>query len=209
MAEAKTRPGRLRSAAHTTRERLVEVVRVDVLVWEPVRVLREPRTRVPVDLHRLTAQTAAEWRSRVPTERHRDLDAFLARGDSGHLALVAGEYAGWIWLSRVSHRDPWSGLRIHLAADEAYAYAMFVEPEQRPNGVAAVLMTAMLSEVRDDPGLARVFGWVDQGNRESQMMMRMLGFKPVQQVKRLHLLGRFGFQVPRSDSPRRGPVSRP
>ena len=182
---------------------------MDVLAWEPRRPLREPRTRVAVDLHPLTAATAAGWRPFVPAHRHRAMDRFLARGDNGYLALVEGRYAGWIWLSRVSHRDPWSGLRIRLAAGEAYAYALFVAPEHRPDGVAAVLMNAMLSEVRDDPALTRVYGWVDRRNRESQMMMRMLGFKPVQQVKRLHLLSRIGLQVPRSDRPRRGPVSRP
>ena len=209
MAEAKTRPGRPRGVTRSTRQRLIEVVDVDVLAWEPLRALREPRTRVAVELQPLNADTAAGWRSHVPAHRRRAMEGFLARGDTGYLALVDGRYAGWIWLSRVSHRDPWSGLRIHLAADEAYAYALFVEPEHRPNGVAAVLMTAMLSEVRDDPALARVYGWVDQRNRESQMLMRMHGFKPVQEVKRLQLVSRIGFQVPRSDQPRRGPVSRP
>ena len=192
----------------TVRQKLFEVVPVDILAWEPVRRLREPRTRVPVELRRMSAGSRPEWEDLLSPERRSGAEKFLDRGDEGWMALVDGAYVGWIWISRVSHRDPWSGLRIRLAGDEAYAYALWVEPPQRPNGVAATLLTAMLREVRDDPALSRVYGWVDKRNRESQMLMRMHGFKPVQEVKRLHLVSRIGLQVPRSDRPRRRPVSR-
>jgi GNAT superfamily N-acetyltransferase len=203
----RTRPER-GSHRRTVRQKLLEVVKVDVLCWEPVRPLREPRTRVPVELRRMNAATRSEWLSVVSPGRRRGAERFLARGDEGWMALVAGRYAGWMWLSRVSHRDRWSGLRIRLAPGEAYAYALWVEPADRPNGVAAALMTATLGDVRDDPALTRVYGWVDKRNRESQMLVRMLGFKPVQEVKRLHVLSRIGLQVPFTDRPPGGMVSR-
>jgi RimJ/RimL family protein N-acetyltransferase len=68
-------------------------------------------------------------------------------------------------------------------------------------------MTTRLSAARADPGVTRVYGWVDTRNRESQMLLRLLGFKDVQRVKRVHVARRLGHQLPRSDKPRFGPLS--
>jgi hypothetical protein len=124
------------------------------------------------------------------------------------VATVDDRFAGWMWLSRTSHRDPWSGLHIRLAPDEAYAYAMRAEKADRHLGIAAVLVSRLLSDVRGDRAISRVYGWVDRRNRESQTLLRMMfGFKQVQRVRRLRTL-RIGWQVPWSDDPKFGPVSR-
>ena len=68
-------------------------------------------------------------------------------------------------------------------------------------------MIRMLADVYNDPALARVYAWVDKRNRESQMLLRLLGFKDVQEVTRVRVLGRYGRRLPRSDTPRFGPVS--
>jgi hypothetical protein len=63
--------------------------------------------------------------------------------------------------------------------------------------------------VQNDSALSRVYGWVDQRNREAQVLYRMMfGFTQVQRVRRVHLLRRVGFQLPGSDDPKFGPVSR-
>jgi len=171
------------------------------------RPLREPRVGGEVRIQRCSAAEGDSWESLVPPHRRGNVQTFLARGDAGYLAGVDGRLAGWIWLSRVTHRDPWSGLRIRLGPDEAYAYALWVDPEHRPKGVAAALVVSLLREVRDDPTLTRVYGWVDKRNRESQVLLRLLGFVQVQHVKRVHVLHRIGRQLPRSDRPRFGPLS--
>lgn len=125
---------------------------------------------------------AQGWRDVVPQRQRAPVRTFQSRGDVGYVARVDGRFVGEIWLSRITHRDPYSGLLIRLAADEAYAYALWVDPEVRPQGVGAVLMLTMLGNVRDDPSVTRVYGWVDARNRRSQVLMRLLGFTQVQSV---------------------------
>ena len=187
--------------------RFLEIVDTDVLSREADKPVSTPSARVDLEVLRVTAGTPDGERL-VPASRHRDVRGFFARGDVGWIAHVQYRFVGWIWLSRVSHRDPWSGLRIRLAPGEAYAYALWVEPDFRPAGVPSALMSSMLREVHEDGGLERVYGWVDSRNRPSQALMRMSGFRPVQRVKRLHVLRRFGTQVPGSDKPSFGPLSR-
>lgn len=186
--------------------RLFEIVATDVLVWE-VRDAprRSPATR---DLRIERLGPGMDHEGVVPRERRRAARPYVARGDTGLIAFDGDVFAGWIWLSRTTHRDPWSGLNIHLAGDEAYAYALWVEPPYRPRGVGRALMVRMLEEVVSDPALTRVYGWVDQRNRESQMLLRLLGFKDVQTVRRAQVLHRRGVAVPRSPRPDFGPVSR-
>ena len=199
-------PGAL-ARARELAAKLAEVVDTDVLEWDAAKTPRVPRARVPVELVRVGPESDGAWLELLPGGRRSEVPAFLRRGDRGRIALVDGRFAGWVWLSRVTHRDPWSGLVVRLAPDEAYAYALWVEPEHRPSGVAGVLMADVQAEVHADPGLSRFYGWVDTRNRESQLLLRMLGLKDVQHVKRIHLLRRLGRQVPRSARPPCGPLS--
>lgn len=185
--------------------RVAEVVATDLLVRDGAKPIRPRQARVALEVDRIAGEDALGI---LPADRHARTRAFLARGDEGLVGRVDGAFAGEVWLSRASHRDPYSGLRIRLADDEAYAYALWVEPEHRPHGVAAVLMTAMLQVVADDPVLSRVYGWVDQRNRESQVLLRLLGFERVQEVRRLHVLHRLGCALPGTARPRYGPLSR-
>ncbi len=184
--------------------RFVEVVGTDLLVRDVAKPIRPRQARVALEVNRVSHMRQLD---RLPAERHARTRTFLARGDEGFVGWVDGAFAGEIWLSRVTHRDPYSGLRIRLARDEAYAYALWVAPSQRPHGVAAVLMTAMLSAVAKDADLGRVYGWVDQRNRESQVLLRLLGFERVQDVRRLHVLHRLGRAVPGTARPRYGPLT--
>jgi GNAT superfamily N-acetyltransferase len=187
--------------------RVFRVVPIDIIEWRATSTIPQPPPIPNTAIHRLLSENSAQW-DVVPRNRHRTAKVFLARGDSGYLATFEGQFAGWIWLSRVSHRDPASGLHIRLAADEAYSYAMWVEAPLRKLGVAGVLVATMLSDARDDPAIDRVYGWVDKRNRESQLLLRMVfGFTQVQRARSAQLIRR-GWQVPRSDDPRFGPVSR-
>jgi GNAT superfamily N-acetyltransferase len=189
------------------RRRLFEVIPVDVLEWRSSTELPTPTEAEGVAIRRLSPEDLGA-RDLVPKIRSKAVDSFLARGDKGYVATVGDRFAGWVWLSRVSHRDPWSGLHIRIARDEAYAYAMSVEKADRELGIAAVLMSRLLSDVRSDRAISRVYGWVDRRNREMQLLLRMMyGFTQVQRVWRART-PRTGWQVPWSDNPKFGPVSR-
>ena len=203
-----SRRTRLTGAARAAAGRVVEIVETDLLVWDTSRTLRTPRAQVDLRVVEVGVATPPDWRGRVPPALAADADAFLRRDDRGFMGLVDERFAGWVWVSRVTHRDPWSGLVLRLAADEAYAYALWVAPELRPKGVARSLMVAMLSAVQEDPAVSRVYGWVDKRNRESQMLLRLLGFADQQSVRRVMVLGRRGRQLPRTASPPFGPLSR-
>ena len=183
------------------------MISVDVLEWRSSTEIPNPTGAEGVAIRPLSAEELGA-RDVVPPSRSKAVDSFLTRGDQGYVATVGDRFAGWVWLSRVSHRDPWSGLHIRIAPDEAYAYAMRVEKADRELGIAGVLMSRLLSDVRNDRAISRVYGWVDCRNREMQLMLRMMyGFTQVQRVWRASA-PRIGWQVPWSDNPKFGPVSR-
>jgi ribosomal protein S18 acetylase RimI-like enzyme len=180
---------------------------VDVLEWRATRKIPRTTQVEGASIHLLSREQTGV-RDVLPRDRSKRVASFLARGDQGYVVTVGGQFAGWMWLSHVSHRDPWSGLRIRIAPDEAYAYALWVEEAYRPLGIAPLLVSRLLSEVQKDPALSRVYGWVDCRNREMQVLIRlMFGFTQVQRVRRVRL-PRLGWQLPWSDHPKFGPVSR-
>jgi ribosomal protein S18 acetylase RimI-like enzyme len=187
---------------------LLEVVPVDILEWRSGGLVPSRPEIEGAQLHLLTPQSGAGFEA-LPPRYAKHARSYLKRGDSGYVVTVRGSFAGWLWMSRVSHRDPWSGLRFRIAPDEAYIYAMWAEPEYRELGIGAALMAALLADVQDDPALDRVYGWVDEPNREMQLLVRMMfGFQEVQKVRRARVLHLAGVQVPLTDRPRSGPVSR-
>jgi RimJ/RimL family protein N-acetyltransferase len=96
---------------------------------------------------------------------------------------------------------------VRLAPDEAYAYDLWTLPEARATGTGPALVAAMLRAAQAGDALARVYGWVDSRNRPSQVVLRMLGFRDVQTVQRVHVLRRRGWMVRGSDCPPFGPLS--
>ena len=202
-------PPKARARVRARLERFVQVLEVDLLAWEGDKEPRKPQAQVPLEFRPVDAQTLGGFASIVPPDLFADGNRFVAGGDRGFAAVTDdGRFAGWVWMSRRSHRDAWSGLTIRLAPDEAYGYALWTPPELRPKGVARALMITMLHEVYADPSIARLYGWVDRRNRESAMLHRLLGFKDVQEVKRARVLNRVGMKLPRTDKPRFGPLSK-
>lgn len=206
---AHPQPPNARARVRSQLERLVQVLEVDLLAWEGAKEPRRPQAQVPLEFRPVNAQTLGDLAPIVPPELYADGSRFVARGDRGFAAVTEdGRFAGWVWMSRRSHRDAWSGLTIRLAPDEAYGYALWTPPELRPKGVARALMITMLHEVHADPSVTRLYGWVDRRNRESAMLHRLLGFTDVQEVKRARVLNRVGMKLPRTDKPRFGPLSK-
>jgi RimJ/RimL family protein N-acetyltransferase len=189
--------------------RVIDVADSDVLEWNRGKPVPQIKPRAGVAVLPFDERSEAAWREIIPRYRQKPLPAFQSRGDVGYIGLVEGEFAGWIWISRESYRDPWSGVHIRLAPDELYSHSFFVAEAFRPYGVATVLVARMLSDVQADPRIAKVYCWVDRRNRKSAFVLQMgFGFSRVQKIKRLHILRRWGGQVPLSAQPRHGPASR-
>jgi GNAT superfamily N-acetyltransferase len=189
--------------------RVVDLADSDVLEWKRGKPIPRVKPREDVAVVRFDERSQDAWLEVIPPYRQKPLAGFQSRGDVGYIALVDGEFAGWLWISRVTFRDPWSGLRVRLAPDEAYSHSFYVAEAFRPKGVASVLVARMLADVKADPGIASVYCWVDRRNRKSAFVLQMgFGFSGVQKIKRLHILRRWGGQVPFSAQPRSGPMSR-
>jgi hypothetical protein len=161
-------------------------------------------------LHRAASpQDPVLLRAPVGARRLKRVPAAMARGDVAYVATVDAQVVGWIWLSRVPHRDPWSGLHFRLAPAECYAYDLWSLPQYRTQAVGAFLIAGLLSDLAEDPSLQWVYGYVDRGNARNQLLLRMVfGFRTVQAVKHLCMLDSRGWQVPFTDRPPGGLCSR-
>jgi ribosomal protein S18 acetylase RimI-like enzyme len=148
-----------------------------------------------------------ECRALVPRRRWREMEPFLRRGDTGYLAVSGARFLGWVWVSRSTHRDPWSGLVIRLCPGEAYFYALWVEPDARRAHVARTIMRAVRRGLGADPAISTLFGWVDQRNSTSLRLLRDLGFQDLQRFRRVHVLHRIGWLARGSAVPECGPVA--
>jgi GNAT superfamily N-acetyltransferase len=189
--------------------RVFEILDTDMLEWDAGAGIPES-SRSDTEVMRIEPDGKEEWRELVPRPRHNAIDWSLTRADVAYVAFVGGRFAGWVWLSRSPYRRyPGSGLKVRLAPDEAYTYGLWVDAPYRPRGVAVSLMARVLSDVKNDPGITRVYGWVDRRNRPSDVMLRVVfGFKQAQRIKRLNFMRRWGCQLPLSARPAYGPFSR-
>lgn len=190
--------------ASSVARRLVDVVDTDVLQRDLTCAPVGPPAQAPGV--RVLRVDTAQGVPLSPAQR-RHFRPFLRRGDTGFLALKGDDVVGWVWLSQVSHRDPWSGLRIHLAPDEGYAYDLWTDPGARRLLLGQSLMGALLRHGQTYLGLSRVYGWVDRANRSSAVLLRLLGFVDAQTVRRVHVLRRTGWMRRGSDQPAFGPLS--
>lgn len=134
----------------------------------------------------------------------------LADGDIAFIATVDGEVAAWAWVSRLrSVQCHWSGLHFRLAPDEAYIYDLWSFPAYRSTHAGPYVIRGLIEDAHSRGEVNWVFGYVLRENRLSQVMLRvMLGFEQIQTVKDLRVLSRFAVQLPHTDQPPVGPVSR-
>ena len=190
--------------------RVIALHSVDIVRRETARRPPAVRAGAEFELHRATSAEDPLLRlAPVPARRRGQVPAAVARGDVAYVATVDAEVVGWIWLSRVSHRDTWSGLRFRLAPAECYAYDLWSLPRYRTLGVGAFLIAGLLGDLAADTTLRWVYGYVDRANARNQLLLRMVfGFRTVQAVRHLCLLDARGWQVPFTDRPDGGPCSR-
>jgi hypothetical protein len=161
-------------------------------------------------LHQATsARDPLLLRAPVGARRLKQVPAATARGDVAYVATVDDRVVGWIWLSRVSHRDPWSGLRFRLAPAECYADDLWSLPRLSDPRGGAFLLAGLLNDLRGDAPLEWVYGYVDRANIRNQLLLRMVfGSRIVQAVKHVWMLDSRGWQMPFTDRPPGGLCSR-
>lgn len=193
-------PGAIRALARN----VFEVVDADVL--ERDLTSRPVHPPCPIAGVRVV-RTDEEGSLPLQRSEQRRFRPFLRRGDTGVLAVRGDRAVGWVWLSTASHRDPWSGLRIRLAADEGYVYDLWTDPVVRQLGLGRALLGSILAHAQDDLRLSRVYGFVDQRNRDSEVLLRLLGYTDVQALQRVHVLRSTGWMRRGSDRPPFGPMS--
>jgi ribosomal protein S18 acetylase RimI-like enzyme len=200
----------LRSLPRAALRRTAALYTVDIVRRQTAQAPPALRAGASFTLHRVTsAGDPLLARAPIGARRRRQIPATVARGDVAYLATVDEQVVGWVWLSRVSHRDRWSGLRFHLTPAECYAYDLWSLPAYRALGVGAFLMAGLLHDLAEDPTLDWVYGYVNRANAPNQLLLRMVfGFRTVQVVKHLSVLNAVGWQIPLTDRPPRGPCSR-
>lgn len=200
----------LRSLPGAVLRRIAAVHSVDIVRRPTDQAPPAVRVGASFVLHRATsADDPLLVRAPISIRRRRQVPDTVARGDVAYLATVADQVVGWIWLSRVSHRDRWSGLRFRLAPAECYAYDLWSLPEYRAKGVGAFLMAGLLRDLAEETTLEWVYGYIDRSNAPNQTLLRMVfGFRTVQAVKHLSVLNARGWQIPLTDRPPGGPCSR-
>ena len=130
----------------------------------------------------------------------------LARGDFGLAALDGATCAGRIWVTTVSHRDAFAGLRITLGPGEAWCFGLWVERRYRGLGVASVILESAMHELQHD-GATVFYAVIESGNFPSQATATAAGWVTSGDVVFVRILNRLGLQVPFSVRPRTGPVA--
>jgi GNAT superfamily N-acetyltransferase len=200
----------LRSLPRAVLRRIAAYYTVDIVRRQTAQAPPAVRAGAGFVLHRAAAaDDPLLVRAPIGARRRRQIPAAVARGDVAYVATIDDQVVGWIWLSRVSHRDRWSGLRFGFRPAECYAYDLWSMPEYRPLGVGAFLMAGLLNDLALDATLDWVYGYIDRANAPNQLMLRMVfGFQTVQVVKHLCVLNARGWQIPLTDRPPRGPCSR-
>ncbi|MCU1602205.1 MAG: hypothetical protein JWO22_2914 [Frankiales bacterium] len=150
----------------------------------------------------------APIRRALQARRARRQAARFAQGDVAYVATQDGAVAAWAWASQAAtFHCRWSGLRFRLATDEAYLYDLWCFPAHRRTGAGVVVMRALMADLHSR-GAARVYGYVLQDNRASQVLHRLvLGFEQVQVVSSLRVLSHWAWQLPRVGPQQSGPCT--
>jgi RimJ/RimL family protein N-acetyltransferase len=188
---------------------LLDVMTVDVVERDLNKPLPALKPIAGAQMRRVSPGQSEGWREFLPRDQWEIAEGCLADGHQAYFVMLDGDLAARILVSRTSYRGTRFGLHIRLAPDEAYLHGAEVYMPYRRRGVGAAVVAAVLSDLRADPTLKRVYGWIDRDNREQQALLRIVfGFTQVQTVKRALLLSRVTWQVAGSDHPRFGPVSR-
>lgn len=175
----------------------------------PVRPAPElGRPTVPLEIHRTTDPDDALLRRGMTGARRRYARVCLARGDVAFVAVVGEDVVGWVWLARRSHRDPSTGLWIGLGPADAYTYDGWVVEGHRRHGVFHALYSAVFDDLHDSGGATRVLAYVLRSNTAVRRAVAPYGFVQIQMASFVDVFVRFGFRLPLSARPRRGPLTR-
>jgi len=132
--------------------------------------------------------------------------AALARGDGVNVVTDRGLFVGRSTISFSTFREPFMGVKVHLAPGEAWVGESYTVPEFRRRGVGAFRSAAMMANLAS-LGFTRVYASVEDWNAASRGMSAQSGFRYVQDFRFMRVLRRWGLPVPRSVTPRVAPLA--
>jgi GNAT superfamily N-acetyltransferase len=138
-----------------------------------------------LDIMRINHLFQVSWN---PRSRGIKARCYLKRGYRGIAFVRNGEHLGDLWFVQpdpdfrgVRHPDL-RCLRIRLSPDSAYGFDMFLQPAFRGKGLAAPLMAAGFSRLRD-AGIKTMVGFYDADNLPALWMHKMLSFQEIDRRK--------------------------
>mgnify|MGYP001089578142 CR=1 FL=1 len=138
----------------------------------------------PVQVHSITDEWLGplrEFAARV-TGKGQNVSAWtewsLANGYKGYLGVLDGRVVGCVWYGTrqtpVEHPSV-RRLRIDLRDDDAYMYALYVDPEARGGGIGTHLVAALHAGLYA-AGCRRVVAYVLKNNAPARAIYRRMGY---------------------------------
>jgi GNAT superfamily N-acetyltransferase len=112
--------------------------------------------------------------------------ANLERGLHGFVGLCDGEVVGYYWWIEgeraESHPDlVWLGPALRIEPGDVYGSDFYILPEHRAGGTANEFLFRVETGIRD-AGFARIWGYVDSGNRQARWLYSSRGYQPMNDV---------------------------
>lgn len=141
-------------------------------------------------LEDLAALNRERGRSRVDRRFRADFE----RGVHGFVGRRDGIAVGYYWWIEAERGDlhsdlAWLGDSLQMEPGDAYGSDFYILPAHRPGGTANEFLFHVEGSLRDR-GFARLWGYVDSGNRQARWLYSSRGYRPMGDV----IVSRFPFR---------------
>lgn len=176
----------LRKAASEARRRVYSRDRVTLLLKDLDSIVtpRRPAAIVvePLEPRHLDGLSDLNRRRGRPTVDRRFRN-YLDNGLGGFVGLREGEVIGYYWwvdcAARADHPDlDWLGNFIRSQPGDVYGSDFYILPDERGGGVAGEFLYRVESSLAER-GFARLWGYVEAGNREARWVYSSRGYLPM------------------------------
>ena len=112
--------------------------------------------------------------------------ADFERGVHGFVGRRDGAVVGYYWWIEAERADlhsdlAWLGDTLQMQPGDAYGSDFYILPAHRPGGTANEFLFHVEGSLRDR-GFARLWGYVDSGNRQARWLYSSRGYQPMGDV---------------------------
>lgn len=172
--------------ASELRRRAFSANRITIVLknLDEIAVPRRPTELVveaigPGHLEGLSELNRSRGRPAVDRRFRADLD----RGLKGFVGLIEGRTVGYYWWIEgarfASHPDArWLGNSLQVEPGDVYGSDNYLLPEARGGGTANQFLYRIESAIAE-LGYARIWGYVESGNREARWLYSSRGYQPM------------------------------